>query len=437
MSTSSTKTQITIERLSHEGRGIGYINGKTTFVWGALAGETVNIRYTRRRNSYDEAIAEEIIQAAAERVSPVCAHFGVCGGCSLQHIEVATQIKHKQKVLLELLEHQANAQPQNLLAPLTAKSFGYRRKARIGIKYVPKKNKVLVGFRERDGRFIADLNSCAVLEPKLGQLFDELSQLIYKLAIRDQIAQLETAITDDTTAIIIRHLAPFNPEDLTTLINFAKQHQLQLYLQPKGLDSIHLLYPETSTELLAYRLKDYDLHMEFHPAQFTQVNFEINALMIKQALSLLDLQATDSVLDLFCGIGNFSLPIARHAAKVIGVEGDVSAVKQAQANAALNNIHNAEFYTSNLFENISGQAWAQQNFTKILLDPPRAGAQEIIEQFKIWQPERIVYISCNPATLARDTQLLLKQGYKLNSTGVMDMFPHTQHVEAMSLFCKN
>ena len=393
----------------------------------------MTIRYLRRRNSYDEAAVENIIHASAERTAPQCAHFGVCGGCSLQHLQTAAQIAHKESAFLELLAHQAGTQPKIILKPLMAKAWGYRRKARIGVKYVAKKNKVLVGFRERDGRFIADLANCEVLEPKIGHLITSLSKFIDTLSIRDQIAQLEIATTDETNALIIRHLAAFSEIDLNALENYAQQNHMQIYLQPKGVDSIHLFYPADASSLLSYSLPEYKLKLEFHPAQFTQVNFEINQLMIKQAIKLLELKSDDRVLDLFCGIGNFSLPLAQKAKYVVGVEGDATAVKQAQANAHANQITNIEFHTANLFENIEDHPWAKQSFNKIVLDPPRAGAQEIMAQLKRWKPERIVYISCNPATLARDTKLLLELGYRLEAAGVMDMFPHTQHVEAMAL----
>ncbi len=428
---------ISIERLSHEGRGVAHIDGKTIFVDGALAGEVVTIRYLRRRNSYDEASVVEILQASPERKVPHCSHFGLCGGCSLQHLSCVAQVQHKQQAFLELLTHQAHIQPNIILPALTADPWGYRRKARIGVKYVHKKNKVLVGFRERDRRFIADLSRCEVLEPRIGHLFTDLSKLIGSLSIKDQIAQFEVALSDEVTAIIIRHLAAFGENDLAAIEEFATVHNLQIYLQPKGIDSIHLFYPSKANPLLSYELPDYGLKLEFHPIQFTQVNFAINQIMIKQALTLLELNAHDYVLDLFCGIGNFSLPLALQAELVVGIEGDKSAVKQAELNATLNQINNAKFYVANLFEDISHHAWAKKTYNKILLDPPRAGAQEIIPQLKRWGAERIVYISCNPATLARDTKLLLEQGYQLQAAGVIDMFPHTQHVEAMALFCKS
>lgn len=431
-----TDTLVTIEDLSHEARGIAHIHGKTIFVWGALPGEELKIKITRRHGSYDEADATEIIKASPERMVALCPHFGVCGGCSLQHIKAEAQVQYKEQAFLELLAHQANAKPNTRLAALTGKSWGYRTKARIGVKYVAKKNKVLVGFRERKGRYIADLSVCKVLDLKVGNLIDAFSSLIDSLSIRDQIAQLEVAVTEDVTAVIIRHLSAFNLEDLNLLQSFAKKHKLQFYFQPKGIDSIHLFYPKEAKELLSYSLAAYQLTLEFHPAQFTQVNTEINEQMIDQALKLLDLKPEDQVLDLFCGIGNFSLPLAQQVKSVVGVEGDASAVKQAEANAQLNQIENTGFYVANLFEDISDTAWAKQDFNKILLDPPRAGAQELMPQLAKWKAERIVYISCNPATLARDTKLLLAEGYELEAAGVMDMFPHTQHVEAMALFTR-
>jgi 23S rRNA (uracil1939-C5)-methyltransferase len=274
------------------------------------------------------------------------------------------------------------------------------------------------------------------LDPRVGLLIEEMSQWLHSLSIKENIPQLELASTDDECALIIRHLEPFIEEDLAKLRTFAQTHQLKLYLQPKGIDSIYLFEPPAADPKLYYRLAEQNLNFQFHPAQFTQVNHEINQLMIKQALHLLDLQPDDRVLDLFCGIGNFSLPIAQLAGQVIGVEGDESSVVQAKTNATINQIANVDFYSSNLFADIQGQPWAKLKYQKILLDPPRAGAFEIIGQFQKWQPEKIVYVSCNPATLARDAKSLIAQGYTLQSAGIMDMFPHTQHVEVMALFCK-
>jgi len=423
-----------ITSLSHEGRGIAHLDGKTTFIFGALPGETVEFRYSKKRGSYDEGYVTNVLEASKDRVDAKCPNFGICGGCSLQHMQHDTQIKHKQTAFLELLKQQSNIEPQEILTPLIASPWGYRRKARIGVKHVPKKEKVLVGFRERNSPYVTNMDICFTLHPSVGKEIAALSTLFMTLETKDHLPQCEVAIDDNETAIILRHLVPLPEKDLDALENFFKQRKWRLYLQPKGIDSIHLHYPKLENPLLQYQLPKYDLKLEFHPAQFTQINSEINRQMIDRALDLLDLQETDHVLDLFCGIGNFTLPITKQAKKVIGIEGDDTAVAQAKNNATLNQITNTEFYSANLFEPVNHFTWSQATFDKILLDPPRSGAQEILENMSIWQPQKIIYISCNPATLARDAGILCQQGYHLDKAGIMDMFPHTQHVEAMALF---
>lgn len=424
----------TINGLSHEGRGIAQIDGKTTFLFGALPNETVQFRYSKKRGTYDEGYVTKVIHASSERVDPKCPNFGVCGGCSLQHMKHDQQIKLKETALLELLKQQAGIEPKELLTPLVATPWGYRRKARIGVKHVPKKEKVLVGFRERSSSYITNMDICHTLHPSVGKEIAALSQLFMTLQTKDNIPQCEIAIGDDETAIILRHLVPLPEEDLNVLQYFFEKHHWRLYLQPAGIDSIHLYYPKSANPLLQYRLPKYNLIFEFHPVQFTQINTDINRQMIDRAIDLLALKPTDCVLDLFCGIGNFSLPIAKHCEKIIGVEGDASAVKQAGKNAALNHIENTSFYTADLFEPTDHHIWSQTHFDKILLDPPRSGAKEILENLPPWTPKKIVYVSCNPATLARDAGILRQQGYHLIKAGIMDMFPHTQHVEAMALF---
>ncbi len=424
----------TIERLSHDGRGVTHVDGKTTFVWGALPDEKIRFTYTKTHSSYDEAQIEELIEPSPLRAEPRCPHFGVCGGCSLQHLKPEAQREYKQRSFLELLAHQAHTQPLEILEPLSAGNWGYRRKARIGVKYLIPRSKVLVGFRERNGHYIADLNRCEVLHPSIGEKLSLFSEFIDQLSIKEEISQLEVAVSDHESAIIMRHLKPFSEADLELCHEFAKFHRIKLYLQPHGTESIHLLEPQAADPLLEYSLPAYKINLKFHPAQFTQINSEINQKMIEKALELLDIQNTERVLDLFCGIGNFSLPMARLAKKVIGVEGDASAVLQAESNAVLNQIHNTEFHTANLFSDLSQASWAQESYDKVLLDPPRTGAIELMDYLPHWNAKKIVYISCNPSTLARDTQKILAQGYTLQSAGIMDMFPHTQHVEAIALF---
>ena len=430
-------TEATITGLSHEGRGICKIDEKTTFVFGGLPDETVVLTYRKKRNKFDEATVTEVLKQSDLRVKPPCEFFGLCGGCSLQHMQHNYQLEHKQKTLLELLQHQANTQPEEILTPLTALQLGYRRKARLSVNYVPKKEKVMVGFRERRGRYVADMNSCKVLHPNIGEKISAFSTLFYNLENKPEIKQLEVAITDTVTAVIIRHMKPFCDSDLKQLEIFAEQHQLHIYLQPKGVDSIHLFYPKQTYDKLNYKLPEFELIMEFHPAQFTQVNQEINEKMLSQAVNLLDLQPTDKVLDLFCGIGNFTLPCAKTAAKVIGFEGAGDAVKQARQNAEINNIDNCEFFTEDLFNETDYHPVLTQKFDKVILDPPRSGAQEVLKLLPKWQAERIVYVSCNPATFARDAKAITEQGYKLMKAGIIDMFPHTQHVEVMALFQKS
>ena len=427
---------VAITGLSHEGRGIAHIDGKATFVFNALPDEVVKIQLDKTRGAHNEAHTIEIIEPSNQRHNPPCEYFGTCGGCSLQHMSTDDQINHKQNTLKERFEHQAHV-PKQWHPPITASSQGYRRKARLSVKYVPGKNRVLVGFRERNGRYVANMEYCHILHPSVGKILDKISILIEKTSIKTAIPQIEVAIGDNHTALVFRHLAAFNQDDLTLLTEFAQLHNLHLYLQPGKADSIHPLYPKTP-KTLSYMLPNHKLSFEFKPNQFTQVNADINQQMIDQAIEFLALQPGDKVLDLFCGIGNFSLPIARYCQQVNGVEGDLGSIEQAKHNASLNNIQHCEFYCANLFENdYNNQQWAQQQYDKILLDPPRAGAKEIISLIPKWNPQRIVYISCNPATLVRDTAMLIEQGYIVETSGVMDMFPHTQHVEAITLFTKS
>lgn len=429
----STEVNATVQKLSHDGRGITKINDKTTFVFGALPQEEVKLKYTAIHGSYDEAEAVDILTSNPERVTPHCQHFGLCGGCQMQHLAADAQIQHKQSVLMELLSQQGLA-PLTLLPPISANKWGYRRKARLGVKFVRGKDKVLVGFRERNGRFLANLSQCEVLHPHIGHRLDALSQLFYQLDSRETIPQLEVAIDDQETAIILRHLKPLSKTDLEKLHTFCKENQFVLYLQPKGPDTIRLSSQSKRDPFLHYALPAFNLRLAFQPQQFTQINFEINQQMIDKALTLLDLNQNDVVLDLFCGIGNFSLPIAKKAKWVVGVEGDETAVTQARFNAIENNLTHCDFITANLFEDISAYAFSKTQYNKVLIDPPRTGALEVLPHIVRFKPEKILYISCNPSTLARDAKYLVQAGYTLKCAGIMDMFPHTKHVEAMALF---
>ncbi|MGV6810208.1 MAG: 23S rRNA (uracil(1939)-C(5))-methyltransferase RlmD [bacterium] len=424
----------TIESLSHDGRGVAHIDGKTVFIAGALPQEEVTFRYTKQNRDYDEGKVEEVRQASSERVEPRCRYFGLCGGCSLQHLAETQQIHYKQQTLLDNLKHIGKVIPETIFSPLTAKSWGYRRKARLGVKYVAKKQKVLVGFREKHSGYLADMQSCDILHESIGQHLHDLQTLIGALSIKDKVPQIECAVGDHATAMVFRHLAPFTEADYEKLIVYAKTHQIQLYLQPKGVESIHLLYPEQAE--LFYAHPEFKTKVVFGPNDFFQVNTGINRQMVSRAIALLQLTGHESVLDLFCGLGNFTLPIARFAAQVTGVEGDQIMVNRARQTALANGIHNTHYYACNLMEEteLASAPWLKQSYDCILLDPPRLGAKEVIPHFKKLKAKRIVYVSCHPATLARDAALLQQQGYHLLAAGVMDMFPHTAHVESIAVF---
>lgn len=431
-------TPITITGISHEGRGIAHINGKITFIENALPGEIVQIIYNKKRRSYDEAKAIKILKGSTDRIQPGCIHYDSCGGCSLQHLSNQAQLQHKEKTLVDQLSHFTAIKPKSLLPPLTGPSWGYRRRARLGVKYVTKKQAVLVGFREKNGRYLAQLQTCKTLDPRVGQLLVPLQQLIHKLNAFQAIPQIEVALGDDILGLVFRHLTPINISDQMHLKSFAEQHQIQLYLQPGNESSTHCIWPE-DPKLLSYRLenKGYQpLELLFEPKHFVQINPDINQAMIHRAMELLSPNFSDRILDLFCGLGNFSLPLATRCQFVVGVEGYAELVERAKANARHNAINNTQFYTADLTASILKETWAQQTFNKILLDPPRSGALEVISQIADWNVERIVYVSCNPASLARDAGELVKQGYSLEQAGIMDMFPQTHHSEAICLFTK-
>ncbi len=424
---------IEITALSHDGRGIGRIDGKTTFVDSALPGETVQFVYTQKRGKFDEGRTVEVVQASEDRVEPRCAQAGLCGGCSLQHMSPQAQIAMKQGVLLEQLQHFGTLQPKEVLPPLTGPVYGYRRKARLGAKFVTKKEAVLVGFREKRNSFLAEIDQCHVLAEEVGLRFPELKELVMSLDAKTSIPQIEVAKGDDGVAIIVRHLEPLSEEDQQSLQAFCERHNLQLYLQPGGNDTVHKVWPQ-GEERLSYQLPGFDLEMKFHPSDFTQVNQEINQDMIARALAFMDVQPDERILDLFCGLGNFTLPLATKAAEVVGVEGDDAMVVRGRENAEHNGLQNVSFYGADLTQPFDDQPWGQGGFDKILIDPPRSGALEVVSKMTVFKPKRIVYVSCNPATLARDAGELKKQGYKLLKAGVMDMFPHTTHVESIAVF---
>ncbi|MFK2904769.1 23S rRNA (uracil(1939)-C(5))-methyltransferase RlmD [Dyella ginsengisoli] len=432
--------QATITDLSHDGRGVARIDGKTVFVSGALVDEQVRLRIRKRHRHFDEAEVVEVIVPSPHRVTPRCRHFGECGGCSLQHMDAAAQIHAKQRVLADNFARIGKVSPQHWLEPLTDAPWGYRRKGRLSVRHVPKKERVLVGFRqEANPRFVAEITHCEVLHPSLGPKVGLLAEMISGLAAARDIPQVEFAGGDEGIALVFRHMQPLSERDTATLVAFGQQHGFAIYLQPGGVSSVHLLWPEQSH--LAFRIAAGegvpDVELEFRPLDFVQVNAGMNAKMMARALELLDPQPTDRVLDLFCGLGNFTLPIARRVAEVVGVEGEHGLVERAGENAARNGLANARFHVANLFEDQRGTDWARQPWDKLLLDPPRAGADKVLEYLPHKATKRIVYVSCHPASLARDAGILVNQhGFRLTSAGVMDMFPHTSHVESIALFEK-
>ncbi len=424
------------ESFSHDGRGVARVNGKATFIEGALPGETVRFRYQNRHRSYDNGRLVEVVTPSPDRVTPRCPHFGVCGGCSLQHMSPEAQLTAKQQVLVEQLERLGKVKPETWLAPLAGPAWGYRRRARLGVRRVPSKGGVQVGFREKRKSFIANLESCAVLAPRVSALLPALRQLITNLSCPDRIPQVEVAAGDNDTALVFRHLVPLTENDRTQLHAFGEQHGVQIYLQPHGPESLETLWPNAPTPLY-YRLPEFEVSIQFRPTDFIQVNAELNAAMVHQALALLELKPEDRVLDLFSGLGNFTLPLARRAGQVLGIEADAELIEGARANAARNGLNNVEFRAGNLYDETGPSPWESYTFNKLLLDPPRSGAMEAIRRLAEPLPERIVYVSCYPATLARDAEYLVRVfGYRLAAAGAMDMFPHTSHVESMALFVR-
>ena len=422
-----------IESMSHDGRGVARVDGKATFVHGALPGETVTFRYLNRKRSHDEGQVVTVVEPSEVRVEPRCAQYGVCGGCSLQHLDPSAQVEAKQAVLIDNLRQIGRVAPDTLLPPIMNDSpWGYRRKARLGVKDVARKGKVLVGFRERGSSFVADVQMCHVLHPRVGEILPLLSTLIESLSISRRLPQIEMAMDDERCVLILRILDPLGSDDGRRLLAFAQENDLVFYLQPGGPETVHPLGEAVD---LRYELPAYAVTLGFLPGDFTQVNTDINRKMIDHAVQLLDPQADDDVLDLFCGIGNFTLPIARHCRRVVGVEGDAGLVERARRNAESNAIANAEFFAADLYGELQAEPWMTRQFDKALLDPPRSGALQVLPLLPAMGIRRIVYVSCYPGTLARDAgELVGRYGYRLVSAGVMDMFPHTVHVESIALF---
>lgn len=427
-----------VESLSHDGRGVARVAGKVVFIEGALPGEEVRFRYRRRRKRYDSGALLEVLQPSPERVAPPCPYFTRCGGCSLQHLCPPAQLRAKQAILAAHLARLGKAEPQTWLPPVTGPIWGYRRRARLGVRFVAGKGGVFVGFRERRRSYITNLDACLVLEPRISGLLPALRDLIAALSCPERIPQVEVACGDNAAALVFRHLVPLSATDCEQLGRFGERHDVQLYLQGGGPESVTPLWPpEAPMPLLWYALPEHGVRLYFQPTDFIQVNAEVNRRMVDQALTLLDVQPTEAVLDLFCGLGNFTLPLARRARAVLGIEADSALVERARDNAVANGIANATFVTGDLGRAEGDPPWGGFRFDKLLVDPPRSGAMEAIKRLPAPGPARIVYVSCYPATLARDSQYLVHvRGYRLAAAGVLDMFPHTSHVEAMALFVR-
>ena len=427
-----------IESLDHEARGITRLEGKTIFVEGALPGETVEYTSIRRKPTYEIAVTERIIKASPDRVTPRCPHFGVCGGCSMQHLDPLAQVAAKQRVLESNLWHLGRLRAEQLYAPIHGPTWGYRLRARFSARLVPKKGGMLIGFHERKSSYVADLSLCLNLPPHVSDLLMPLRELVAGLSICAAMPQIEVAVGEGVTALVLRNLEPLVAGDETLIRAFADRHGVVFYLQPKGPASAYRFYPLDGPRL-AYRLPEFNIEHHFSPTEFTQVNHAVNRVLVRRAMALLDPRPGERIADMFCGLGNFTLPIARLGAQVVGVEGSRELVRRAGENAAANGLADKVGYgVANLFEATPESLAALGHFDKMLIDPPREGAVELVKAIDPdAAPRRIVYVSCNPSTLARDAAILVTQkGYRLLGAGVVNMFPNTSHVESIALFEK-
>ena len=437
----TTPQEIRIDSLAHDGRGVGRdADGKVVFVDYALPGEYVRFVPVMHRKSYLFGSTVEVLEPSEFRVQAKCDVFGQCGGCVLQHLQADKQIDYKQQQLLENFKKIGNVEPDNWFEPMTSQHWGYRRRARLGAKFVPKKGGMIVGFRERNSSFIQPTSQCEVLYPQVSALLPDLRDTLEQVSCNDKIPQVEISVADNATVMIVRHLESLLQADLDLLIDFAKRNEVQVFLQPGNLKSVHPLYPQRP-EPLYYEFKQFDIRVEFLPTDFIQVNAGINNALVARAIELLEIEATDTVLDLFCGVGNFTLPLARKANRVVGVEGDQALVERANHNKELNQLGSVNFYFGDLFkEDMTAEShgdWLEHQYDKVLLDPPRSGAAEMTRRMPTLNPKKIVYVSCGPATLARDAGVLVnEQGYRMTHAGVIDMFPHTAHVESIAVFEK-
>ncbi|GAB7563267.1 23S rRNA (uracil(1939)-C(5))-methyltransferase RlmD [Methylobacillus methanolivorans] len=433
-----------VESLDHEGRGVAHVEGKTIFIDGALPGEHVTYKTRRRKDRYEVADVVDVLQPSHLRTEPACKHFGICGGCALQHLEFSGQVAAKQRMLEGNLWHIGKTHSERMLPPIYGPAWGYRHKARLRVRYVEKKGGVLVGFNEKSSSFVADMDSCKVLPPAISNLIEPMKDLVGKLSIRDRVPQIEVAVGELATVLVLRILEPLQPQDTAPIKAFADQYGVEIWTQSKGPDTVQPFYPQQGPGL-SYSLPEFNLTYPFKPTEFTQVNPHINRVMLRRAMQLLQPQAGERIADFFCGLGNFTLPIARSGASVFGMEGSAALVARAHESAALNGLGGqVEFQEADLFKMTPELLQSLGKFDKWLIDPPRDGAIELVKALPDAEdtaadtshvPQRIVYVSCNPATLARDAGILVHtKGYRLLASGVINMFPHTSHVESIALF---
>ena len=430
-------TEAFIESVDHEGIGVAHVEGKVTFIDGGVTGERVTFTKRRSRGNFDLGSVSQVLRESSQRVNPRCRYYGICGGCAMQHIEPSAQVASKQRVLEDNLARLGKVTPEQLLPPVLGPSWGYRNRARLSVHYVAKKGSVLVGFHERRSSFVADTLSCEVLPPAVSALIPGLREMFTSMKLRDRLPQIELAVGEDVTIFVLRNLEPIGEEDAARLREFADRHGIQWWLQPKGPDTAHAFYP-IQAPALDYKLPEFGLSLRYRPTEFTQVNAGVNRVLVKRAVDLLDPRPGERVGDLFCGIGNFTLALASRGADVIGMEGAPQLVARAAENAKLNGLEAlVHFIAHDLYTDAVGALERLGRVDKLLIDPPRDGALEICKNLADDGPSRIVYVSCSPATLARDAGVLVNvKGYRLVKAGVVNMFPHTGHVESIALFQK-
>lgn len=445
--TANEVVTLTVQSLSHEGRGVALYDeqytekqGKKVFVKFALPNEQVKVKITKTHKRFEEGEMTSLLsEASPDRTTPICEHFGVCGGCAVQHMHPDQQIAYKQKALASHLQHFAGVEPEEWLPTIRSTRVDYRRRARVGVIWREKQKKLIVGFREAKSNHLTPIKRCHVLDSRVGNTFEALTELLSSLTDPTAITHLEFALGDEEIALVLRHVKELAKQDLDKLLDFVKKCQWQLYLLPDQYQRLRRIDSKNAIMRLHYAIPEYSLNLAFSPLDFTQVNAEVNQQMVKKACDLLDLKSGERVLDLFCGLGNFSLALARNVGatgKVVAIEGVEEMVKRGQENAQNNAIENIKFYAQDLSQDFSHQEWAKEGFDAILIDPPRAGAEQVMHYVANFSAQRIVYISCDPATLARDTGILVQQGYRLKRAGIMDMFTHTEHIESIALFEK-